>query len=246
MSCDGINTARRCTLVRILEPLKERATATLKARGDLFIYLDKTGRTVKITSGMMGGSWMGSHFTKDDLLHQSRLSRDYDVKLADPGAPGRATYRFTLKAKPNAAVVWDRLEVTVRRSDLQPLVEVFYDEEVSHRCAPSPRRAEASRTRSAAGQLSEELPAARDVVPVDPRAPLVDAEGGAGLEPRGGLAVPAEGVEHLRHEEEGAGVAGVVGEGPGEVLERARVVPERPGDDVVVEAEDPVGSSPLV
>ena len=34
---------------------------------------------------MMGGSWMGSHFTNDDLLQESRLVEDYDVALTFDG-----------------------------------------------------------------------------------------------------------------------------------------------------------------
>ena len=118
------------TLVRILKPLKEKGTATLKAKNDLFIYLNKTGRTIKITSGMMGGSWMGSHFTNDDLVKHSRFARDYELKLSGEGEErGAKTYRFTLKAKPDAPVVWDKLLITVRQSDLQPLEQVFYDED---------------------------------------------------------------------------------------------------------------------
>ena len=118
------------TLVRIVRPRKEKGTATLKAGSDLFIYLNKTGRTIKITSGMMGGAWMGSHFTNDDLIKHSRLARDYHIKLSGRGKEGgQETYRFTLKARDDAPVVWDRLVITVRQSDLQPLRQVFYDEE---------------------------------------------------------------------------------------------------------------------
>jgi outer membrane lipoprotein-sorting protein len=130
MALESWSLGKDYTLVRILRPRKERGTATLKARNDLFIYLNKTGKTIKITSGMMGGSWMGSHFTNDDLIKHSRFARDYDIKLSGQGEQGGAkTYRFTLKAKRDAAVVWDRLVVTVRRSDLQPLRQEFYDED---------------------------------------------------------------------------------------------------------------------
>ncbi len=123
------------TLVRILRPRKERGTATLKADKNLFIYLNKTGRTVKITSGMMGSSWMGSHFTNDDLVSQSRLSRDYTIKLTYKGAEKKTekktqqVYRFTLTARRDAPVVWGKQVVTVRQSDLQPLSQIYYDEE---------------------------------------------------------------------------------------------------------------------
>ena len=118
------------TLVRILKPRKERGTATLKSHKDLFMYLNKTGRTIKITSGMMGGSWMGSHFTNDDLVKKNRLSRDYTIKLTFSGDQGGTkVHRFTLKARATAAVVWDRIVVTVRQGDLLPVSQKFYDED---------------------------------------------------------------------------------------------------------------------
>ncbi len=118
------------SLVRILKPRKERGTATLKAKNDLFIYLNKTGRTIKITSGLMGGSWMGSHFTNDDLVKHSRMSRDYTMKYGGKSKrDGLPTYNFTLKAKPDAAVVWDKITVSVRQADLQPLHIAFYNED---------------------------------------------------------------------------------------------------------------------
>ena len=53
-------------------------TATFYAhfenKDDLFTYLAKTGRTIKISGAMMGSSWMGSHFTNDDLVAETRLS----------------------------------------------------------------------------------------------------------------------------------------------------------------------------
>jgi hypothetical protein len=118
------------SLVRILKPRKEKGTATLKAQKNLFIYLNKTGRTVKISSGMMGGSWMGSHFTNDDLLRHSRLSEDYTIAVGFTGdLDGIKVYRFDLKAKPNAAVVWGSQQIVVRQRDLLPLSQKFFDED---------------------------------------------------------------------------------------------------------------------
>jgi outer membrane lipoprotein-sorting protein len=126
MTMESWSKGKDYSLMRILRPRKERGTATLKAKNDLFIYLNKTGRTIKITSGMMGGSWMGSHFTNDDLVKHSRMSRDYTIKLT---SKDDKVYRFTLQAKPDAPVVWDKLKVTVRRADLQPLRQEYYDED---------------------------------------------------------------------------------------------------------------------
>jgi outer membrane lipoprotein-sorting protein len=130
LSLESWSLGKDFSLVRILQPKKEQGTATLKAHHDLFTYLSNTGRTVKITAGMMGGSWMGSHFTNDDLVQVSRLSDDYDIKLVFDGDEGGArVYRFALVPKPNAPVVWGKVEVTVRASDLQPVRTVYFGED---------------------------------------------------------------------------------------------------------------------
>ena len=129
LSLESWSLGKDFSLVRILAPKKEQGTATLKARRDLFTYLSNTARTIKITAGMMGGSWMGSHFTNDDLVQVSRLSDDYEIKLVfDGDADGTRVYRFSLVPRPNAAVVWGKVEITVRAADLQPLRTRYFDE----------------------------------------------------------------------------------------------------------------------
>ena len=59
MAMEAWSKGTERSLVRILSPQKERGTATLMVGNDLFTYLSKTDRTVKISGGMMGGSWMG-------------------------------------------------------------------------------------------------------------------------------------------------------------------------------------------
>jgi hypothetical protein len=130
LTMEAWSLGKHYSLVRILKPSKEKGTATLKAKNDLFTFLNKTGRTIKISSGMMGGSWMGSHFTNDDLVRHTRLSRDYHIKKTfDGNRGGVGVYRFTLTPKPDAPVVWGKLVITIRKSDLEPLRQVFYDED---------------------------------------------------------------------------------------------------------------------
>src|SRR5262245_44434279 len=130
MSLESWSKGKDYSLVRILEPKKDRGTATLKDRHDLFTYLSNTGRTVKIAGAMMGGSWMGSHFTNDDLVRETRLSDDYDIKtLPEEKLEGVDVYRFQLLPQPNRPIVWGKVEVLVRKSDLQPLQQIFYDED---------------------------------------------------------------------------------------------------------------------
>lgn len=130
MAMEAWSKGTERSLVRILSPQKERGTATLMVGNDMFTYLSKTDRTVKISGGMMGGSWMGSHFTNDDLVRASRLSDDYEAALSGQGAlQGTPVFQLTLIPRPDAAVVWGKVVVTVRQSDLLPVGQVFHDED---------------------------------------------------------------------------------------------------------------------
>jgi len=72
-------------LLRILSPQEDAGTAILKAGSKIWYYLPKAHRTVKIRASMMMSSWMGSHFTLDDLVKQSRLSDDYVIATSFEG-----------------------------------------------------------------------------------------------------------------------------------------------------------------
>ena len=118
------------SLVRIQAPAREAGTATLKADQDIYNYLPKVDRTIKMPASMMGGSWMGSHFTNDDLVQESRLIDDYDIELSfDGDRDGIVVWEFTLVPKPEAAVVWGRIEYRVRQTDYMPLAVSYYDED---------------------------------------------------------------------------------------------------------------------
>ncbi|MCF6192101.1 MAG: outer membrane lipoprotein-sorting protein [Candidatus Hydrothermae bacterium] len=110
----------------ILDPPKERGVVTLKRGDEIWNYIPRIDRKIKIPSGMMGDAWMGSHFTYDDMVKESKIER---------------LYRFTVKEehgdtvvlqgipKENAAVVWGKLEYVVEKSRLIPLLVRYYDED---------------------------------------------------------------------------------------------------------------------
>jgi hypothetical protein len=130
MSLEAWSKGKDYSLVRILEPKKDRGTATLKDKHDLFTYLNNTGRTVKISGAMMAGSWMGSHFTNDDLVRETRLSDDYDItQLPDDKLDGAPVYRFVLVPRPGRPIVWGKIEVLVRISDEMPVKQTYFDED---------------------------------------------------------------------------------------------------------------------
>jgi len=119
------------TLIRILYPIKEKGTASLKSDTHLYTYLPKTDRTIRLSAGMMSGSWMGSHFTNDDLVQESRRERDYRIRISFEGLrDGKKIMEFTLVPRPDAAVVWGKVMTVVSLPDYLPITEVFYDEDM--------------------------------------------------------------------------------------------------------------------
>jgi len=118
------------SLVRVTAPAKEAGTATLKAGGDIWNYLPKVDRTIKIPASMMSGAWMGSHFTNDDLVKESRLIEDYDIETSFEGErDDTPVWEFKLTPKPEAAVIWGYIEYRIRKRDLMPVWARYYDED---------------------------------------------------------------------------------------------------------------------
>jgi len=131
LKMEGWSKGTEQTLVRILKPLKEKGTATLKSQQTIYSYLPRTDRTIRLTSGMMMGSWMGSHFTNDDLVKESRLDEDYIPRITFEGKrDGQEVLVFELEPKPEAPVVWGKLELMIAKQDNLPVYEKFFDEDM--------------------------------------------------------------------------------------------------------------------
>jgi hypothetical protein len=118
------------SLVRVTAPPKEAGMATLKAGQEVWNYLPRVDRTIKVPPSLMMGSWMGSHFTNDDLVKESRMIDDYDITVAFDGErDGVPVWEFNMTPKPEAAVVWGRVVEQVRKADDMPTWVRYYDED---------------------------------------------------------------------------------------------------------------------
>ena len=118
------------SLIRVESPAREAGTATLKVDNEVWNYLPRADRTIKIPPSMMLGSWMGSHVTNDDLVKESRLIDDYDIVISYEGdRDGEAVWEFTMTPRPEAPVIWGRIEQRIRKRDRMPLWTHYYDED---------------------------------------------------------------------------------------------------------------------
>jgi len=117
------------TLIRILAPKKERGVGSLRIRSEMWNYIPKIDRVIKIPPSMMLQPWMGSDFTNDDLVKESSLITDYEhSQFASTSESGIAVVGIRAIPKPDAPAVWGKLEFWLRASDNLPLRQLYYDE----------------------------------------------------------------------------------------------------------------------
>jgi len=115
--------------VRITGPAKDAGTGTLRLGSNMWTWLPSVERVIKIPPSLMLQPWMGSDFTNDDLVKESSLPTDYTHRIdGETTEDGDVCYRLIATPKPNAAVVWGKLVLLIRKTDYLPRREEFYDD----------------------------------------------------------------------------------------------------------------------
>jgi len=117
---------KRRFFIHVLAPAKERGTTWLKVGRNLWMYLPKLGREIRIPPAMMRASWMGSDFTNDDLVKIDALLEDYTHEVV--ARKGRIV-RIRSVPRSNAPVVWGAIEHEVDAQTAIPAQAYYYDEE---------------------------------------------------------------------------------------------------------------------
>ncbi len=113
-------------LVVIQSPPREKGTATLKIDRNLWNYLPRIKRTIRIPPSMMLASWMGSDFTNDDIVHEASFHKDYNYSLIGQSVDPNG-WLIKLEAKPDIVGLWEKLELVVSKDGRIPLVARYFD-----------------------------------------------------------------------------------------------------------------------
>ena len=117
------------SLVRVLEPRKDRGNGTLTDDNSMWSYSPKVNRVIKIPSSMMGQSWMGSDFSNKDIARADDIVKQYDHSFLGIEEVDDVTiYEIESIPHENAAVVWGR-EVLKIRDDHVVTEHRFYDQD---------------------------------------------------------------------------------------------------------------------
>ena len=117
------------SLVRVLEPKKDRGNGTLTDDDNMWTFSPKVNRVIKIPSSMMGQSWMGSDFSNKDVARTDEIVDQYDHSiLSAEEVDGLMVYEIESIPHEDAPVVWGR-EVLRIRDDHVVDTHRFFDQD---------------------------------------------------------------------------------------------------------------------
>ncbi|MCA9610189.1 MAG: outer membrane lipoprotein-sorting protein, partial [Myxococcales bacterium] len=113
-------------LIVIEAPARERGTATLRRDRNLWNFLPRISRTIRVPPSMMLSSWMGTDFTNDDLTQSSDYTDDFIGSITGHSEDGRGwTVRY--EAREGTVGLWRRIEFDVNADGTLPLRARYFD-----------------------------------------------------------------------------------------------------------------------
>ena len=116
------------SFIRILAPKKERGIATLKLGNEMWNFLPKTDKVMKIPPSMMMGSWMGSDFTNDDLVKEYTFLDDYIFEYTDYPDAEEGCLFVKCTPKKGRPIIWGHIVIAVLKKDNMPKWQRYFDE----------------------------------------------------------------------------------------------------------------------
>lgn len=124
----SLGTSHSMTI--ITEPAKDRGTGFLKRHKEVWNWVPSIDKLIKLPPSMMAQSWMGTDFNNDDLVNQSSILDDYTHELkSDSTIEGHLCWKIVLRPKPDAVVVWGKLELWIDKINYIQLKVKSFDED---------------------------------------------------------------------------------------------------------------------
>lgn len=119
------------SLILITGPSKDKGIVYLKRDREIWNWMPRIERSIKMPPSMMMQSWMGTDFNNDDLVRESSTIKDYTHKITNTTEiiEGRKCWKIELTPKPEAAVVWGKVIIWIDQKDYLQLKTEQYDED---------------------------------------------------------------------------------------------------------------------
>jgi len=126
MKMQTYSEGNKKSFVKTLYPPKDKGITFLSLNNQMWQYVPKIERVIKIPPSMMLQNWMGSDITNDDMVKQSSIVEDYTPKIIK--REGKLV-TVELTPKEDSAVVWGKIISVVDTTHYTNVKDTFYDEE---------------------------------------------------------------------------------------------------------------------
>ena len=114
------------SFVKVIYPPRDKGITFLSLNNQMWQYIPKIERTIKIPPSMMLQNWMGSDITNDDVVKQSSIVEDYTPRILKK--EGKIV-TLELIPKEDAAVVWGKIISRIDTNTYTSQKDIFYDED---------------------------------------------------------------------------------------------------------------------
>ena len=126
MKMQSYSQGTKKSFVKITYPPKDRGITFLSLDNQMWQYVPKIERIIKIPPSMMLQNWMGSDITNDDMVKQSSLVEDYDPHIIKKEG---TIVTIELIPKEDAPVVWGKIITNIDTTTYTSNRDIFYDED---------------------------------------------------------------------------------------------------------------------
>lgn len=134
LEIEGWNKERTYAFIVIRAPAKEKGETTLRRVNEMWLWMPKVERVIKIPPTMMHSAWQGSDFTYEDIVKADSIVKDYTHKLlSTKRETERTVYHIEALPKPDAPVVWGKVITDVALYDSDQAVVPLLEEDYSER-----------------------------------------------------------------------------------------------------------------
>ena len=120
----GQTLGKERAIFRIISPKKDKGITTLRRDKEMWNFFPKINKVIKVPPSMMMGSWMGSDFTNDDLVQETKLVEEYDLELIIDSV----TFLIVLTPKEETISLWGQIDYLIQKDPLLPLKQSFFDD----------------------------------------------------------------------------------------------------------------------
>jgi outer membrane lipoprotein-sorting protein len=116
-------------IIYITAPARDKGQIFMKRKNDMWNWMPKINRMIKIPPSMMMQSWMGSDLSNDDVTRANSIVEDYThKKIGEEKIDGYDCYKIELFPLDEAPVVWGKIIMWIDKKKYFQLRIEYYDD----------------------------------------------------------------------------------------------------------------------